>query len=154
MRETEVPSLVTLPTILGERHCPDQKGSVTNINQARRNNQANCFQYQDGWRHNFTIYQVHNRIQCLGIRNKTNTEYENIFILARKGGTVENNNNRDSVLQGNIGLGQVTRSVCRGVIENLAGMMGPEMLRLRGIQRIVGSGACLIRNAVIVVTQS
>ena len=54
--------------------------------------------------------------------------------------------NRDSVLQGNIGLGQVTRSVCRGVMENLAGMMGPEMLRLRGIQRIVGSGACLIRQ--------
>lgn len=90
MRETEVPSLVTLPTIFGERHCPDQKGSITNINQASYNNQANCFQYQDGWRHNFTIYQVHNRIQCLGIRNKTNTEYENIFISVRKEGTLEN----------------------------------------------------------------
>ena len=90
MRETEVPSLVTLPTIFGERHCPDQKGSITNINQASCNNQANCFQYQDGWRHNFTIYQVHNRIQCLGIRNKTNTEYENIFISVRKEGTLEN----------------------------------------------------------------
>ena len=62
MKETEVPSLVTLPTIFGERHCPDQKGSVTNINQASCNNQANCFQYQDGWRHNFTIYQVHNPV--------------------------------------------------------------------------------------------
>ena len=90
MRETEVPSLVTLPTIFGERHCPDQKGSVSNINQASCNNQANCFQYQDGWRHNFTIYQVHNRIQCLGIRNKTNTEYENIFISVRKGATLKN----------------------------------------------------------------
>ena len=90
MRETEVPSLVTLPTIFGERHCPDQKGSITNINQASCNNQANCFQYQDGWRHNFTIYQVHNRIQCLGIRNKTNTEYENIFISVRKEGTLKN----------------------------------------------------------------
>ena len=90
MRETEVPSLVTLPTIFGERHCPDQKGSITNINQASCNNQANCFQYQDGWRHNFTIYQVHNRIQCLGIRNKTNTEYENIFISVRKAGSLEN----------------------------------------------------------------
>ena len=44
--------------------------------------------------------------------------------------------------------------MCRGVMENLAGMMGPEMLRLRGIQRIVGSGACLIRNAEIIETES
>ena len=35
IRETEVPSLVTSPTILGERHNPDEKGSVTNINQVR-----------------------------------------------------------------------------------------------------------------------
>ena len=56
--------------------------------------------------------------------------------------------------QGNIGLGQVTRSVCRGVMENLAGMMGPEMLRLRGIQRIVGSGACRIRDEEIIETES
>ena len=39
--------------------------------------------------------------------------------------------------------------MCRGVIANLAGMMGPEMLRERGIMRIVGSGACLIRDAEI-----
>jgi len=83
MKELEVPSLITVPTIFGERHCPDQKGSVTNINQ------------------------------------------------------------------GNIGLGQVTRSVCRGVIENLASMMTPDMMRERGISRIVGSGACLIRNQVL-----
>ena len=70
MKETEVPSLVTLPTIFGERHCPDQKGSVTNINQASCNNQANCFQYQDGWRHNFTIYQVHNPVSGNQKQNK------------------------------------------------------------------------------------
>ena len=35
IRETEVPSIVTSPTILGERHNPDEKGSVTNINQVR-----------------------------------------------------------------------------------------------------------------------
>ena len=83
IRETEVPSLVTSPTILGERHNPDEKGSVTNINQ------------------------------------------------------------------GNLSLGQVTRSVCRGVVTNLAGMMTPDMLREGGIKRIVGSGACLIRNPVL-----
>ena len=52
-------------------------------------------------------------------------------------------------MQGNISLGEVTRSVCRGVIENLASMMNPDMLRDRGITRIVGSGACLIRNQVL-----
>ena len=51
--------------------------------------------------------------------------------------------------QGNIGLGEVTRSVCRGVIGNLASMMTPAMLRERGVTRIVGSGACLIRNMVL-----
>ena len=52
-------------------------------------------------------------------------------------------------MQGNISLGEVTRSVCRGVIENLASMMNPDMLKERGITRIVGSGACLIRNQVL-----
>ena len=33
MKEAEPPSLVTTPTLFGERHQPDQKGSVENINQ-------------------------------------------------------------------------------------------------------------------------
>ena len=53
------------------------------------------------------------------------------------------------LLQGNVSLGQVTRSVCRGVVSNLASMMTPDMLRQGGIRRIVGSGACLIRNQVL-----
>jgi len=83
MKEVETPTLDINPTIFGERHAPDQKGVVSNINQ------------------------------------------------------------------GNIGLGQVTRSVCKGIISNLASMMTPEMLKDGGIQRIVGSGACLIRNQVL-----
>ena len=55
----------------------------------------------------------------------------------------------DNYFKGNLGLGEVTRSVCRGIIANLAAMMPPEMLKQRGITRIVGSGACLIRNQVI-----
>ena len=43
----------------------------------------------------------------------------------------------------------MTRSVCRGVVSNLAGMMTPDMLRARGVTKIVGSGACLIRNPVL-----
>jgi len=83
MKEKETPTLNINPIIFGERHSPDQKGTVSNINQ------------------------------------------------------------------GNIGLGQVTRSVCRGIIANLASMMTPEMLKEGGIKRIVGSGACLIRNQVL-----
>jgi len=83
MKEAETPTLDINPTIFGERHSPDQKGTVRNINQ------------------------------------------------------------------GNIGLGQVTRSVCKGIIANLASMMTPEMLKEGGIKRIVGSGACLIRNQVL-----
>ena len=33
MRETETPTLDINPTIFGERHSPDQKGTVSNINQ-------------------------------------------------------------------------------------------------------------------------
>ena len=58
-------------------------------------------------------------------------------------------NDTDTCVQGNISLGQVTRSVCRGVVSNLAGMMTPDMLRARGVTKIVGSGACLIRNPVL-----
>ena len=52
MREMEVPSMVTVPTIFGERHCPDQKGSVTNINQVDREIHGSLFdseyfQYKD-----------------------------------------------------------------------------------------------------------
>lgn len=54
-----------------------------------------------------------------------------------------------NILLGNHSLGAVTRSVCRGIITNLAGMMPPEMLKQRGISRIVGSGACLLRNQVL-----
>ena len=46
-------------------------------------------------------------------------------------------------------LGQVTKAMCRGIAENLAKMMSPELLQKAGIQRIVGSGACLTRNPVL-----
>ena len=44
---------------------------------------------------------------------------------------------------------EVTRAVCRGIIANLAGMMGPATLREAGITRILASGACLTRNQVL-----
>jgi len=83
LEERNPPTIDICPTIFGERHSPNQKGAVNNINQ------------------------------------------------------------------GNLGLGSVTRSVCRGIILNLAAMMPPDMLKQRGINRIVGSGACLLRNQVL-----
>ena len=47
------------------------------------------------------------------------------------------------------GLGQVTKAICKGIADNLAKMMSPELLQNAGIQRIVGSGACLTRNPVL-----
>ena len=55
----------------------------------------------------------------------------------------------DSIHLDNMSLGQVTRGICHGIAKNLADMMSPQMLQDAGIQRIVGSGACLTRNPVL-----
>ncbi|CAL8110072.1 unnamed protein product [Orchesella dallaii] len=47
---------------------------------------------------------------------------------------------------GNIGLGQVFRALCRGVIENLNRMMPSSMLTKAGVTSIIGSGSALSRN--------
>lgn len=54
-----------------------------------------------------------------------------------------------NITTGNISLGQVFKSVCRGVIENLHSIMSREMLISNNISRILGVGSALIRNAVL-----
>jgi sedoheptulokinase len=49
----------------------------------------------------------------------------------------------------NTGLGHVTKAICHGIAKNLTEMMSPEMLTEAGVTRIVGSGACLCRNPVL-----
>ena len=49
----------------------------------------------------------------------------------------------------NTSLGDVTRGICRGITKNLANMMSPSMLSEAGLTRIIGSGACLSRNPVL-----
>jgi sedoheptulokinase len=44
------------------------------------------------------------------------------------------------------GLGQVAAALCRGLVANLAGMLGPAELREAGVRRLVGTGAALLRN--------
>ena len=55
----------------------------------------------------------------------------------------------DHISLNNMSLGQVTKGICQGIAKNLADMMSPKMLQEAGIQRIVGSGACLTRNPVL-----
>ena len=49
----------------------------------------------------------------------------------------------------NLALGQVVRALCHGLAQNLAEMMSPEMLVSSGMTKIIGSGACLCRNPVL-----
>lgn len=49
----------------------------------------------------------------------------------------------------NIELGQVFRSLCESLIENLHSMMPKEILRNANIRRIVGNGSGLSRNVVL-----
>ena len=49
----------------------------------------------------------------------------------------------------NLALGQVVRALCHGLAQNLAKMMSPEMLVSSGMTKIIGSGACLCRNPVL-----
>ena len=53
------------------------------------------------------------------------------------------------IVANNLTLGQVTRALCHGIAQNLAEMMSPQMLTESGMTRIIGSGACLCRNPVL-----
>ena len=54
-----------------------------------------------------------------------------------------------NICAGNLSLGQVTRSVCHGVVRNMAEMMPPEVIHDAGMKRIIGSGAGLCRNPIL-----
>ncbi len=49
----------------------------------------------------------------------------------------------------NLSLGHVTRAVCRGIIENIATMMPPQILQAAGVRCIIGSGSALSCNTVL-----
>ncbi|XP_060529339.1 sedoheptulokinase-like [Cylas formicarius] len=55
----------------------------------------------------------------------------------------------ENIHVGNIGLGQVFRSLCRGLVENLHSMMPKEILQRQQITRLVGNGSGLSRNKVL-----
>ncbi|KAK6637517.1 hypothetical protein RUM44_007939 [Polyplax serrata] len=76
-------SLVIVPTLLGERHIPEQNASVTNLDHS------------------------------------------------------------------NLGLGQIFRALCSGLVKNLQGMIPKDQLIASKIVKIIGSGSALIRNKVL-----
>nr|XP_015223041.1 PREDICTED: sedoheptulokinase isoform X3 [Lepisosteus oculatus] len=49
----------------------------------------------------------------------------------------------------NVSLGQVTRAVCRGIVNNLCSMLPPKTLLESGVRRVMGSGSALSRNEVL-----
>lgn len=54
-----------------------------------------------------------------------------------------------NIRAGNLGLGQVFRALCRGLLENLHSMMPKEVLQAAKKTRIVGNGSGLSRNKVL-----
>ncbi len=54
-----------------------------------------------------------------------------------------------NITTSNLSLGHVTRAICNGIARNLADMMSPETLKEAGMTKIIGSGACLSRNPVL-----
>ncbi len=49
----------------------------------------------------------------------------------------------------NAGLGDVTRSLCQGLVNNLADFLGPDEVRGKGFQGIVACGSALSRNPIL-----
>ncbi|KAJ8342892.1 hypothetical protein SKAU_G00328200 [Synaphobranchus kaupii] len=49
----------------------------------------------------------------------------------------------------NISVGQVTRALCRGIMDNLVTMLPPRALLESGVKQIMGSGSALSRNEVL-----
>ncbi|XP_068246527.1 sedoheptulokinase-like [Palaemon carinicauda] len=50
---------------------------------------------------------------------------------------------------GNVSLGKVTRSLCKGVIANIHSMMPSSMLSENGVTSIIGGGSALMRNKIL-----
>uniref|UniRef100_A0A8C5M040 Sedoheptulokinase n=1 Tax=Leptobrachium leishanense TaxID=445787 RepID=A0A8C5M040_9ANUR len=46
-------------------------------------------------------------------------------------------------------LGQVTRALCRGIVENLHSMLPSHELQMSGVTRLIGSGSALARNEIL-----
>ena len=49
----------------------------------------------------------------------------------------------------NISLGDITASLCKGIIQNLHSMLSKDILNSFGVQRIIGTGNALTQNAIL-----
>ncbi|CAB4066650.1 SHPK [Lepeophtheirus salmonis] len=54
-----------------------------------------------------------------------------------------------NVVPANLNLGSITHGICRGIVQNMASMMGTKDLKNAGIELIMGSGSALLRNEIL-----
>nr|CAD7585988.1 unnamed protein product [Timema genevievae] len=92
---------------------------------------------------------VWERVLALAEGKSANSSLQVIPTLLGERHAPEQNATVTNIDPGNLGLGQVFRALCSGVIHNLHSMMPREILLDNNIERIVGIGSALTRNKVL-----
>nr|CAD7453650.1 unnamed protein product [Timema tahoe] len=105
------------------------------------------------WTHelgfNLPQAKVWERVLALAEGKSANSSLQVIPTLLGERHAPEQNATVTNIDPGNLGLGQVFRALCSGVIHNLHSMMPREILLDNNIERIVGIGSALTRNKVL-----
>ncbi|XP_059483457.1 sedoheptulokinase-like [Neocloeon triangulifer] len=104
------------------------------------------------WAHElgFSVPQdkVWQRILDLGAANESTTLQINPTLLGERH-SPEVRGSASNIDPSNLSLGSVTRSLCQGIISNLLLMMPRDFLVSHGVERILGVGSAMTRNAVL-----
>ncbi|XP_045624604.1 sedoheptulokinase isoform X2 [Procambarus clarkii] len=80
-------------------------------------------------------------------QNKSSLEIKPLIFGERH--TPQVNASVTNIDLGNVSLGKVTRSLCKGIITNIHSMMPHSILVENGITRIIGGGSALARNPIL-----
>lgn len=98
---------------------------------------------------NVTQSKIWDTVMSLGGQDSAVSSLQVVPTLLGERHVPEQNASILNVDPGTLGLGQVFRAVCSGIIENLHSMMPREMLVASNIARIIGIGSALTRNKVL-----
>ena len=93
-------------------------------------------------------HKIWDRIHALGVESADT----DIQITPTIYGERHNPNQRgcvENITPLNVSLGSVYTALCRGLINNLHGMMSQDFLLAAGVQRIVGSGTAIMKNTIM-----
>ncbi|XP_078278242.1 sedoheptulokinase isoform X1 [Rhinoraja longicauda] len=104
------------------------------------------------WMHEFGLEVPESIIYCQTINSALNVDHTDLGVQATIFGERHLPGQLGSVTNispSNLSLGQMTRALCRGIIENLQAMLPCQRLVESGVRRIVGSGSALTRNQVL-----